>query len=65
MFKIIVEKECGCFRRSDMQSNTTLESKDEALMKGLEMVNAMNSDFCKKHSFTLEEQGDTFLIKMA
>ena len=65
MFKIVVEKECGCFRRSDMQSNTTLESKDEALMKGLEMVNTMNSDFCKKHSFILEEQGDTFLIKMA
>jgi hypothetical protein len=64
MFKIIVDKECGCFKRSDMQSSTTVDSKDEALEKGLEMVNSMNSEFCKKHTFTLEEQGDTFLIKM-
>ncbi len=62
MFKIIVAKECGCFRKSDMQGTTTVDSKDEALTKGLEMVNIMNNDFCKKHSFTLEEQGDTFLI---
>jgi len=65
MFKIIIEKECGCFRRSDMENNITVDSKDEALSKSLEMVNTMNNEFCKKHSFTLEEQGNTFLIKMA
>ena len=64
MYKIIIDRECGCFRRSDMQNNVALDSKDEALEKALEMVNTMNNDFCDKHKFSLEEAGDTFLIKM-
>jgi len=64
MFQIIVEKECGCFRRSDMKNNITVESKDEALSKALDMVNTMNNEFCKKHTFKLEEAGDAFVIKM-
>ncbi len=64
MYKIMLDKECGCFRRSDMQNNITLDSKDEALEKALEMVNSMNNDFCNKHKFSLEEAGQTFLIKM-
>lgn len=65
MYKIIVDRECGCFKRSDMQNNIKVASKDEALEKALEMVNTMNNDFCAKHSFILEEAGDTFLIKMS
>ena len=64
MFKIVVDTECGCFKRSDMQNNLELSSKDEALEKSLEMVNSMNKDFCDKHRFSLQEVGDTFLIKM-
>ena len=64
MFKIVVEKECGFFRRSDMQNNVAMDSKDEALTKALEIVNTMNSEFCAKHSFALEEVENTFLIKM-
>ncbi|MDF1879453.1 hypothetical protein JHD46_07365 [Sulfurimonas sp. SAG-AH-194-C20] len=64
MFKIVVDRECGCFRRSDLQNNQEIESKDVALEKSLEMVEIMNENFCDKHSFTLQEVGDTFLIKM-
>jgi len=64
MFKIIVEKECGCFKRSAMENNVAMDSKDEALTKALDMVNTMNSKFCGKHSFALEEVENTFLIKM-
>jgi hypothetical protein len=64
MFKIIVDKECGCFKRSDLQNNITVDSKDEALTKSLEMVNQMNGEFCGKHTFKVEENGDTFVIKM-
>lgn len=65
MFKIVVDRECGCFRRSDLENNQEIESKDAALEKSLEMVEIMNENFCDKHRFTLEEVGDTFLIKMA
>lgn len=64
MFKIIVDKECGCFKRSDFQNNIEVNSKDEALSKSLEMVNHMNDEFCGKHKFKVEEAGDTFVIKM-
>ncbi|MDF1882450.1 hypothetical protein JHD49_00700 [Sulfurimonas sp. SAG-AH-194-C21] len=64
MFKIVVDRECGCFRRSDLENNQEIESKDAALEKSLEMIEIMNENFCDKHSFTLQEVGDTFLIKM-
>ncbi len=64
MFKIIVEKECGCFKRSDLQNNLSLDSKDEALSKSIEMKDYMNSEFCGKHAFIVQEVGDTFVIAM-
>ena len=64
MFKIIVDKEFGCFRRSDFQNNIEVESKDEALVKSLEMVKYMNDEFCGKHKFKVEESGNNFIIKM-
>ncbi|HIC13161.1 MAG TPA: hypothetical protein EYO75_07315 [Sulfurimonas sp.] len=64
MFKIVVDRECGCFRRSDLENNQEIESKDTALERSLEMIEIMNENFCDKHSFTLHEDGDTFLIKM-
>ena len=65
MFKIIVDRECGCFKRSDMNNNVEFESKDAALTTALEMVSTMNNDFCKKHKFVLEEVAETFMIKMS
>jgi len=64
MFKIIVEKECGCFKRSDLENNISLDSKDEALSKSLEMKEYMNNEFCGKHSFVVKEVDDTFIISM-
>lgn len=65
MFTITVEKECGCFKRSDLQNNLSMPSKDEALLKSIEMKEHMNSEFCKKHSFKLQEVGDNFVIAMS
>jgi len=62
MHNIKIENECGCFKRSDLVNNQTMESKDEALMKSLDMVNTMNNDFCGKHSFKLQEVGENFVI---
>jgi len=64
MFKIIVEKECGCFKRSDFENNIEVSTKDEALEKSLAMANIMNDEFCGKHKFRVEEVEDTFVIKM-
>lgn len=65
MFKITVEKECGCFKRSSLENNIELASKDEALLKTLEMRDTMNDDFCGKHEFKVQEVADSFVIAMS
>lgn len=64
MFTVNVEKECGCFKRSDFTNNMSFESKDDALLQALNMTKEMNQDFCQKHEFALEEMGNTFSISV-
>ena len=64
MSTINIAQECGCFKRSDLQNNITMESKDEALLKTLEMRDTMNDDFCAKHTFKIQEVENNFVISM-
>ncbi len=64
MFTIQVEKECGCFRKSNFENNISFDSKDDALIEATKMTATMNSDFCKKHEFVAVENGDSFLIRV-
>lgn len=64
MFNIVVDRECGCFRRSGMSNNISIDSKDEALSKSLEMKDHMNEKFCGKHGFSVQEDGNNFVITM-
>lgn len=64
MFKIIVENECGCFKKSDMINGESIKNKDDALIQSISMVNKMNDEFCGKHDFKLQEVGDDFVIAM-
>lgn len=64
MHTIIVENECGCFRRSDLENNTKIESKDEALLTAIKMNNQMNDEFCGKHKFELKESLNNFIISV-
>ncbi len=64
MFSVKVEKECGCFRRSDLENNINFESKDEALSTALSMTNQMNDEFCGKHDFKVAEEGNDLIIFM-
>lgn len=65
MHKIIIEKECGCFRRSDLVNNQEITSKDEALSTAISMKNQMNDEFCGKHDFDLVEDQNNFVITFA
>ena len=62
MFKVVVEQECGCFKRSDLENGISMDSKDEALLKSLEMRDTMNDDFCGKHTFKVQEVANNFVI---
>ena len=65
MHKIMVERECGCFKRSQLENNIVMENKDEAMIQSLEMVSKMNNDFCGKHQFKLIEADNDFVIAMS
>ena len=62
MYKIIVSNQCACFKKSDLENNLKFQSKDEALLKAIEMKNTMNNNFCKKHEFDLQEMYNNFVI---
>ncbi len=64
MFKVHVEKECGCFKKSDFTNDMAFESKDQALMQALEMTKEMNEAFCQKHEFEVVESGDVISIRV-
>lgn len=64
MSTITIVQECGCFKRSDLENNTSFESKDDAMMKAQGMLNHMNTKFCGKHGFELSENGHDFSISM-
>ena len=62
MYKIVVANQCACFKKSDLQNNLTFQSKDDALLKAIEMKEHMNHNFCKKHEFEVQEMYNNFVI---
>jgi hypothetical protein len=64
MFNVKMEKECGCFKRSGMESVKTFENKDDALIEAKEWAEEMNETFCQKHNFTIIEEGNDLIIKV-
>lgn len=64
MFTVRMEKECGCFKRSGMESSKTFSTKDDAMIEAQEWTAEMNETFCKKHNFTVVEEGNDLVIKL-
>lgn len=64
MFSVKVEKECGCFKRSGMESVKTFHTKDDAMTEAKAWAEEMNETFCQKHNFTIAEEGNELIIKV-
>ena len=65
MHNITITHQCGCVKRSGVEIETNIVSKDDALMNALEMKNTMNEKFCGKHNFDITEDKENFLISFA
>ena len=65
MFNIVIEKECGCFKKSDLENNVQINIKEDALLKAISMKEQMNSDFCGKHDFEVKEDSSNFIISFS
>lgn len=63
MYKIVIQDKCSCFNKSDLKNNLEFNSKNEALLKAIQMRDFMNETFCKKHSFEAQEMFNNFVIK--
>jgi hypothetical protein len=55
MFSVKVEKECGCFRRSEYEAQKSFEKRDDAILYSNALAELMNEEFCKKHRFIPKE----------
>lgn len=60
-----MEKQCGCFKKSDLKAEQTFNTKEEALNEAKNTCEDMNDTFCQKHSFSYEEIENEIIIKMA
>jgi len=64
MYKVIIERECGCIRRENMAMESTFTDRDDALIEAGELARKMNDDLCGKHQFGVRQEGEDFLITM-
>jgi hypothetical protein len=62
MYNVKVNLECGCFKRSGYSANNSFDTKEEALKDATKMVEDMNKNFCGKHIFSLQEEGNDIII---
>ena len=58
MITVRMEKECGCFKRSDYPSTKAFDTKDDALLYAQELCAEMNETFCQKHRFSVHETAE-------
>ena len=63
--KVKVQNTCRCFLKSGMSESSEFQTQEEAKKEAEYMIGVMNSTFCQKHTFVLNEQfGDyTIFIK--
>lgn len=59
-----MEKQCGCFKRSDFKPSERFDTREEALAAADARCKTMNIKFCHKHKFTYEENENKIIIKM-
>ena len=62
MYKVKVENACRCFLRSGFAETQEFNAKDEAKNEAQSMIKIMESSFCKKHEFSMNEQFGDFTI---
>ncbi len=65
MYTIDIEKRCGCVKKDeDLVLPQTYENKEEAELAALRLINHMNANYCKKHRFYVDEEGEKLTIRV-
>lgn len=64
MYSVNIEKQCSCFKKSDIILPKKFDSKEKAELEALKLVNHMNATFCKKHRFFVTEENQELTIRV-
>ena len=65
MYTVQMEKECGCFKKSEYSNNVTFETQKDAYNYATIVAEFMNEEFCSQHTFSAHKgDGNYFLIKV-
>jgi hypothetical protein len=63
MYTVDIEKICGCVKKDNtIDLPKTYKDKKEAEFEALKLANYMNANYCKKHRFFVNEEGNNFTI---
>ena len=65
MFKIEMEKECSCFKKSGHASELTFETREDMINKARVLECLMNQQFCMKHFFEAVDYGEKIVIHLS
>ena len=66
MYTVQMEKECGCFKKSEYSNNMTFETQQDAYKYANMVAEFMNEEFCGTHTFAAHRaEGSNFLITVA
>ena len=65
MYTVVMEHECGCFKKSDFTNNKSFQTRQEAHQYATLAAEIMSEDFCGKHNFYAQRaEGDTHVIRV-
>ena len=62
MYHVVLEKFCGCAKRARMPQIKSFDDKKSAEELAIIWANQMNEKFCSKHSFSVFEVDDNYVI---
>ena len=62
MYTVHIEKECGCFKKSEYTNNNTFETQKDAYNYANLIAEFMNEEFCSTHIFTAHRAEDSNFI---
>ena len=62
MYKIHIENECACFKKSSFVNDEEFKDKADAIMKAKIIECRMNQEFCHTHYFEAQDMGDVIVL---
>lgn len=62
MYSVSVKNACSCFLKSGLGEHQEFQTQEEAKKEAEYMLGVMNSNFCHKHKFVLNEKFGDYTI---